>query len=295
MQTSRKILIAFLLNLSFSIFEAIGGLLTGSIAIVSDAVHDFGDAASIGIAYFLERKSKRQPDANYTYGYARYSVLGAFITTVILLLGSSFIIYESSSRLFNPIPVNYNGMLIFAIFGLIINSLAAYFTHDGNSVNQKSVNLHMLEDVLGWAVVLIGSILMRFTNLAIIDPLMSIGVALFILCHAIRNFKEILDLFLEKTPAGLSTAEINAELLKLKDIKNVHHVHLWSMDGINNLATLHVVTNTKNPEQLKQTIKDKLAKYHINHVTIELETDAIHCPDHDCHPISDAKPHHHHH
>ncbi|MBR5246131.1 MAG: cation transporter, partial [Clostridia bacterium] len=175
MRTEKNILIAFILNLSFSIFEIIGGFFTGSVAIVSDAIHDMGDAASIGISYFLEKKSKKQPDETYTYGYARFSVIGSVITTLILLFGSVMVIYNAVMRIFNPVEINYNGMIIFAVVGAVVNFIAAYFTKDGDSLNQKAVNLHMLEDVLGWIVVLIGAIIMRFTDISIIDPIMSIA------------------------------------------------------------------------------------------------------------------------
>ena len=116
MKTEKNILIAFLLNISFSILEFIGGVFSNSVAIMSDAIHDLGDATSIGVSYFLERKSKKGPDEKYTYGYIRYSVMGSLITTVILLVGSLIVIFNSIKRIINPVEVNYNGMLIFAIF-----------------------------------------------------------------------------------------------------------------------------------------------------------------------------------
>src|SRR5574344_1190297 len=147
MKTEKNILIAFILNIAFSIFEFIGGTLTNSVAIVSDSIHDMGDALSIGVSYFLEKKSKKKPDNKYTFGYVRYSILGALSTTMILFIGSIIVIYSSIVRIINPVVINYNGMIIFAIFGVIVNFLAAYFTKNGDSLNQKSVNLHMLEDV----------------------------------------------------------------------------------------------------------------------------------------------------
>ena len=150
MKTERNILIAFILNLGFSIFELFGGIFTNSVAIISDSVHDMGDAISIGLSYFLEKKSKKDPDNNYTYGYIRYSVLGGLITTLILMVGSILVIYGAITRIIHPVDINYSGMIIFAIFGVIINFMAAYFTSRGDSINQRSVNLHMLEDVLGW-------------------------------------------------------------------------------------------------------------------------------------------------
>ena len=214
-KTEKNILIAFILNLAFSVFEFVGGIITGSVAIISDAVHDIGDAASIGISFFLEKKSKRQPDEQYTYGYARYSVIGSVITTLILLLGSAAVIYNAVARIINPTEINYNGMIIFALFGVCVNFLAAFFTREGDSLNQKAVNLHMLEDVLGWIVVLIGSVVMRFTDFRFIDPIMSIGVALFILVAAVKNLKAAIDIFLEKTPLDISTEEIKENLKNL--------------------------------------------------------------------------------
>ena len=208
MKSEKNILIAFILNIGFSIFELLGGFFTNSISILSDAIHDFGDALSIGISLALEKISKKKPNEKYTYGYVRYSILGALITTIILTIGSIFVIIGGVNRIINPEEINYNGMIIFAVFGVIINLFAAYFTKDGDSINQRAVNLHMLEDVLGWIVVLVGAILMKFTDIRIIDSIMSIGVALFILVNSFKNLKEILDLFLEKTPKNISIEEI---------------------------------------------------------------------------------------
>jgi len=197
MKTEKNILIAFLLNLTFSLFEIMGGILTKSISIISDALHDLGDALSIGISYFLEKISKKKPNNKYTFGYLRYSVIGAIITNTILILGSILVIISSINRLYNPVELNYNGMIIFAIVGFIMNLVAAYKTKDGHSLNEKAVNLHMLEDVLGWLIVLIGSFIINFTKIYSIDSIMSICVSLFIMYHAIKSYKEVLNLFLE--------------------------------------------------------------------------------------------------
>lgn len=295
MKTTRNILLAFILNLAFTIFEFFGGLFTGSFAILSDSIHDFGDAISIGIAYLLEKKSKKRPNSTYTYGYARYSILGALITTIILIVGSVFIIIGAITRLFEPIEVNHDGMIILAIVGVIINSAAVYITHSGKNLNQRSVSLHMLEDVLGWVVVLAGAIIIKITDLAIIDPIMSMLVALFILFSAIRNFSEILDLFLEKTPRGVSVKDLKAHIRALPDVKSLHHLHLWSMDGVNNYATLHIVTASKQPKDLKEAIRSEMAEHGIQHVTIELESPAEHCHDTECRPATATVSHHHHH
>lgn len=295
MKTERNILIAFLLNLSFSVFEFLGGVFTGSVAIVSDALHDLGDALSIGLSLFLERKSKRPPDHTHTYGYARYSVLGGFITTAILLTGSVLVIANAIHRILNPAPIHYDGMILFAIVGAAMNLCAAFFTREGDSLNQKAVNLHMLEDVLGWVVVLIGAIIMRFTDLSIIDPLMSIAVAIFILIHAWGTLREVLDLFLVKTPAGIDIHELEEHLTHLEGVESVHHFHVWSMSGQEAYATLHAVTAT-DPHKTKEAIREELMEHGIFHVTIELEQPGEHCHELQCHPRQEcAHGHHHHH
>lgn len=295
MKTEKNILIAFILNISFSIFELIGGFFTNSIAIFSDAIHDLGDALSIGISFVLEKKSKKKPDEKYTYGYARYSILGAFITTMVLTIGSVFVILGGINRIITPEKINYDGMIIFAIFGVIVNFLAAYFTKEGDSINQKAVNLHMLEDVMGWIIVLIGSILMKYTNISIIDSIMSIGVAIYILINAFKNFKEILDLFLEKLPKNISIEEVKKHLNNIKDVIGVHHIHIWSIDGNTNYATLHIVTESKDICELKGKIKDELKNLGISHTTIEIEGKDDKCNEEECNVNSIHIKHLHHH
>ena len=294
MKTERNIIVAFILNFAFSIIEFIGGAVTGSVAIISDAVHDMGDAASIGAAFFLERKSKKQPDATYTYGYGRYSVMGGLITTLILLVGSAGVIINAVNRIFHPVEINYNGMIIFAVLGAAMNLVAAWFTREGDSLNQKAVNLHMLEDVLGWIVVLIGAVVMRFTDISIIDPLMSIGVAVFILVNAWGNLKEVLSLFLVKIPHDIEVEEIKEHICEIEGVEGVHHVHIWSLDGRSNYATMHVVTNAEAHE-IKEKIREELREHGIGHATLELEKPGEHCHEEECHVHHEESHGHHHH
>lgn len=293
MKTERNILVAFILNISFSLFELIGGFFTNSISIISDAIHDFADALSIGISLILEKISKRKPDEKYTYGYIRYSVLGALITTVILTVGSIFVIIGGIKRILNPVTINYNGMIIFAIFGVIINFLAAYFTKEDNSINQKAVNLHMLEDVLGWVVVLIGSILMKSTNISLIDSIMSIAIAIFIFLNAFKNLKNILFLFLEKTPVGIDLNEIKKHLLKIDGVIDVHHIHVWSMDGFSNYSTMHVVTDKPNIDKIKHKIKEEMKEFNVCHTTVEIENKNDLCDERSCKIKFSSSSHHH--
>lgn len=299
MKTDKKILVAFLLNLFFSVFEFIGGTVTGSVAVISDSLHDLGDAAGIGLSYFFERKSKKAPDEIYTYGYLRYSVLGSLMITAILIVGSVAVIYNAVKRLINPVPVDYNGMIIFAVIGTAVNLSAVLFTKDGDSLNRKAVNLHMLEDTLGWIVVLIGAVIMRFTDLTFLDPLMSVGVAVFILISSAGNLKESLGIFLEKSPDGISADEIKKHILSVDGVSDVHHIHLWSMDGFNNFITMHIVTD-ENEAEVKEKIRHELSRHGITHSVIETERTEDVCEERHCTAAcreqgTRLETHHHHH
>jgi len=300
MKTEKNILIAFILNLSFSVFELIGGIFTGSIAIISDSLHDLGDAVGIGVSYFFEKKSRRQPDRKYTYGYLRYSVFGGLLTTFILIVGSIAVIVGAVGRIIEPTEINYNGMLIFAIVGVAVNLIAAFVTREGDSINQKAVNLHMLEDVLGWVVVLIGAIVIRFTGFYILDPIMSLCVALFILINSLKNLKEIGDIFFEKTPESVDLNEIKDHLTSIEGIIDVHHIHIRSIDGARIYATMHIVTDA-SPRLIKEKVREELKEHGITHSTLELESSDEECTesvchiDRDCMKVSHHHGHSHHH
>lgn len=294
MKSEKNILVAFILNLTFSVIELVGGIFTGSVAIISDAVHDIGDAMSIGIAWALEKKSKKAPDERYTYGYSRFSVLGGLITTVILFAGSCAVIANAIERLINPREINYDGMIILALVGVTVNFAAAYFTRDGDGINQRAVNLHMLEDVLGWMVVLVGAVVMRFTHWAIIDPIMSIGVALFILVNSVKNLKEVLDIFLEKTPDGISAKEVKAHLCHIEGVADVHHIHLRTVDGSGIYAEMHIVAEG-DAHSIKHKVRDELSELGVVHATLELETAGEHCDEKECRVRHCGHIGHHHH
>ena len=294
MKTEKNILIAFTLNLLFSVFELIGGIFTGSVAILSDALHDLGDASSIGISFFLERKSKKTPDEKYTYGYTGYSVIGGAITTLILLLGSIIVISSSARRLFFPVDINYNGMIIFAVVGFAVNIAAAFFTRGEESINQKAVNLHMLEDSLGWLAVLVGAIVMRFTDMAIIDPIISICLAIFILISAIKNLRSIINILLFKVPKNISVDEIKQHICEFEGVTDVHHIHIWSIDSINNYATMHVVASG-DLQSLKVHIREELKEHGISHATLEFEAPDEPCSEKACRTEHLAAHHHHEH
>lgn len=299
-KTERNIFIAFILNLSFAIFEIIGGIFTNSISILSDALHDIGDALSLGLSAFLEKKSKKDPNSIYTFGYLRFSVLGAFLTSSILVIGSIVILYSAIPKLFKPEVVNYDGMIIFAIIGIIVNGIASAKTSHGHTLNEKAVNLHMFEDVLSWGAVLIGSIVIKYTNLYIIDPIMSIAIAFYILFHVIKNFKEVAYLFLVKSPKGYNEKELKHSLESISNVKDVHHIHAWSLDEANTYITLHVALdkelNSTELINLKHEIKEHIYhKGNFNHITIEFDFFEECCNERNCKIVQPEHTHHHHH
>lgn len=281
MKTKRNIFIAFVLNLVFSVFELAGGFYTGSIAIVSDAVHDFGDAVSIGIAFLLEKKSTKQPDDKYTYGYLRYSVLGGLLTSLVLICGSAAVVFNCVVRFFNPHKVNYTGMLFFAVIGIAVNSVASFVTRKGDSINQKAVNLHMLEDVLGWIAVLAGAVVMRFTDFYYIDPIISVVTSVFILINAVKNIKAVLDLFLEKVPEEIDITELKKHLCKIEGVSDIHHLHVSSIDGCRSYAQLHVVA-CGDFSAIKAELKKELKEHGIVHSVLEFETPEEQCCEREC-------------
>ena len=262
--------LAFLLNLFFAVFELVGGLWTGSVAILSDALHDLGDAGGIGLSLALEKKSRRAADKTHTYGYARYSVLGGLIVTGILLVGSCGVVAGAVRRMLHPTEIHYEGMILFAVVGVAVNAVAALLTRDGESLHRRAVNLHMLEDVLGWAVVLAGAIVMHFTHWSLLDPLLSIGVALFILAHAVGNLREAIDLFLERVPRDVDVDDLRAHLTALEGVTAIHALRVRSLDGTQHEATLRAEI-VGDSQAVKEAIRTEFREHGVAHAIIETE------------------------
>ncbi|MGN0526807.1 MAG: cation diffusion facilitator family transporter [Acutalibacteraceae bacterium] len=268
---------AFFLNFFFVIVEIIGGVFTNSFAILSDAVHDFGDCLAIGCAYFLEKVSLKKSNEKYTYGYRRYSLVSAIITSVILIIGSAGVIYGSVARIKEPKEIYGLGMLIIAVFGFIINGLAVLKTHKGTGANEKAISLHLLEDVLGWAAVLAGSIFIYFFNWTFIDTLLSLVIAVFLLVESIKQLVSVFHILLETTPKDFDIEEYKNTLLQTENVTDIHHIHIWSMDGEDILATLHANISAKTLDDLKtvkKQLEEKSREYGVHHLTVQLDLES---------------------
>ena len=277
----KNIKVAFFLNLGFTLLEIVGGFFTNSIAILSDAVHDLGDCLSLGLAWYFQNMAKKGSSKSYSYGYKRFSLLGALINSIVLIVGSIFILSAAIPRIFHPEATHAQGMFFLAIVGILVNGAAVLRLKKGNSINEKVVSLHLLEDVLGWAAILVGSVIMYFFDLPIIDPILSIGIAFFVLSNVYKNVRQSLHIILQGIPKELDIEDISIVLKQFKAIENVHDLHIWSIDGNYNILTVHVVLNenfdTKNTPDLKNKIRVSLEGKGIQHATIEFETADENC------------------
>ncbi len=281
---SERIGLAFFLNLCFTVIEFIGGVLTNSTAILADAVHDLGDSISIGMAWLLDKFSRKDATNTFTYGYRRLSLVGAFINAVILTAGSIWILFEAIPRLWNPVMPMAEGMALLAVFGVIVNGYAAFKLSKGQSLNERVLNWHLLEDVLGWVAVLVVSIVLLFVDWPILDPLLSIAFTLFILVNVVRHLGSTIKLFVQASPDPEIYQQIHKKLVALDLVDNAHHLHFWSLDGERHVLTAHIVvskelTSTERAV-LKEKISEQLAEFELAHTTIELEYPDEACRDH---------------
>jgi len=281
--SSTRIGVAFALNFAFTIIEFIGGLLTNSTAIMADAVHDMGDTLSIGLSWLLSRLGARDPDEAFTYGYYRFSLLGALINSVVLITGSVWVLSEALPRLVNPEMPHAQGMFWLAILGVTVNGYAAWRLSKGRTLNERVLNWHLLEDVLGWVSVLIVSLVLLFFDWPILDPILSIGFTLFILLNVLRNSVQTVRLFLQSVPDRSLLEDIRERLSTLEHVSAVHYLHLWSLDGERNVLTAHLEIDTmisaEEQRRLKEAIRARLADFALAHTTIELELPDEPCRD----------------
>lgn len=277
---------AFFLNLGFTILELVGGILTNSVAILSDALHDLGDSLSLGLSWYFQNLSSKGRDKKFSYGYKRFSLLGAIINSAVLLTGSIIIIYEAIPRILDPEQPSTKGMIALAIVGILVNGAAVLKLRKGSSINEEVVSLHLLEDVLGWVAVLIGAIVMHFVDAPVIDPILSLGIAAFILFNVFKNLKKSFTIVLQGTPSNIDIALITKKIEALDDIQEVHDCHLWTMDGEYNIFSAHLVvphqTTVDALAEIKRNARSILEEMGVEHATLEFETQEEPCALADC-------------
>ena len=279
--SGKNLKFAFFLNLGFTIFEIFGGFYVNSVAIISDAVHDLGDSLSLGTAWYLQRKSKKGRNSKFSFGYNRFSLLGALINSIVLVAGSIYVIYQAIQRIIAPEPSDAAGMVVFAVVGVLVNGFAAYKLSSGKSMNEKVISWHLMEDVLGWAAVLIVAIIMLFWPSPYLDPALSLLITAFILWNVLQRLKETLFIFLQGVPEDINMEEIENRILAIENVASLHHVHVWSLEGEHHVFTAHVKLKNINYFlqllEVKERVKGILKDYPFNHYTIETELDEESC------------------
>lgn len=263
----------FFMNLTFNIIVIVGGLATNSMAILSDCIHDLADTISIAFAWFLERIAQRDSSDNYSYGYQRFSILGAIIISVFVIIMALIILNEAIPRLFAPQEVDAGGMLIVAVVGIVFKSLSVYRLHRGETFNEKAILIHQLGDVFEWVAILILSmILMLWDGAPYLDPFVSIGIALWLIFNLGRNLIKSVRVILQKTPDNFDVDEFKGSINAIEGVKAIDDFHVWSLDGIDSVLTVKVSINDwQKQEEIKEEIYTIASKYHIVDITIEFD------------------------
>jgi cobalt-zinc-cadmium efflux system protein len=271
----KRVQIAAFLNVAFTILEIFGGFWTNSLAILSDALHDFGDSIALLASWLFERGARKSPDTSRTFGYQRLSLFSALFSAMVLVGGSIIIISQAIPRILHPQTVNATGMVGMAIIGVLFNGMGFFSLKRGESLNEKVLSWHLLEDVLGWAIILVGGLIINFWDVYLLDPIMTLGLTVFILYYVSKNLKEAINILLEGVPAHININEVKHDLLEIDGVTGVHDMHIWSLEGETDILTAHIVADEvhlKKPDQTRKAIKEVLKRHHIEHSTIELES-----------------------
>ncbi|HEY59309.1 MAG TPA: cation transporter [Anaerolineae bacterium] len=267
--------LVFFLNLLFALAEIIGGMWTNSVAILADALHDLGDSITLGLSWQLERIAQRKGDLRYSYGYQRYSLLGAVVSAIVLVVGSVFMVLATVPRLIHPEPSDARGMLLFALTGILVNGIAVLRLREGKTMHARVITWHLLEDVLGWLAVLIVSLFLLSADIQILDPILSLLITAYVLFNVFRNLKKTLALFLQAVPDEVEIKHIEQELLQTPKVKGIHHTHIWSLDGQHHVLTTHIVLNENAKKEdirnIKSVIRDLTQRCGLEHTTVEFE------------------------
>jgi cobalt-zinc-cadmium efflux system protein len=272
---------AFFLNLAFTVVELAGGLWTNSLAILADALHDFADSASLGLAWYMQRLSGRRRDPHYSYGYRRFSLLAALASTLTLIVGSLLVLSSAVPRLLRPEHSNAPGMIVFAVLGIVVNGLAVLRLRGATSLNAQTVAWHLLEDVLGWVAVLVVGVTLLFADLHVLDPVLSILITVYVLFNVVRNLRRTLSVFLQAVPEGIDLHRLEERIRSLPSVVGTHHTHVWSLDGIDHILTAHIVVPDAAAQEdiarVKQSIRALSEELHLGHTTLEVERESEDC------------------
>ena len=274
-EREKRVRLAALLNMVFTIIEIVGGFWTNSLAILSDALHDFGDSVALLASWLFERGARKSPDTNRTFGYQRLSLFSAIFSASVLIGGSMVIIFQALPRFLNPELVNASGMVGIAFLGILFNGLGFFQLKKGESINEEVLSWHLLEDVIGWVGILVGGVIIYFWNIYVLDPSLTVGLTVFVLYNVTKSLREALNILLQGVPRHINLEEVTTDITSIEGVIGLHDLHIWSLEGETDILTAHVVLEErllKNPDETRKIIKEILRKHHIEHSTIEIES-----------------------
>ncbi len=274
----KNLFYTILLNVGISIAELTGGIISGSISLISDAIHNFSDVLSLIVSYIANRLSKREATEKYTFGFKRSEIIAAFLNSSTLIVFAFYILYEAVIRLINPVEISGNLVIWLAFGSIIVNGLSVLFIRKDaeENMNMKSAYLHLFGDMMTSIAVMTGGILIKYFHLYWIDPVFSILIAIYLLYLSWNIFKSSLKIIMQFTPDNIDIRKIVKDISKINEIKNIHHIHIWQIDEHDIIFEAHIDLNDNilitDFELILQTIKEILhSKYGIHHLTLQPE------------------------
>lgn len=285
---SRAFIIGISLNFLFVIIEVIAGLYIHSLSLLSDAGHNLADVATLALSLLAFRLVKVKPNEQYTYGYSKTTILVALFNAVVLLVSIGAIGYEAAHRFLNPEPLPGKTIALVAGIGIIINATTAlfFFRAKEKDLNIKSAYLHLMSDAIVSLGIVIGGMLMYYTNYFWLDSVISIAIALVILFSTWNLLKQSLRLSLDAVPANITVEKVKQAAEKIPGVKNIHHIHLWAISTTRNALTAHIVVDNNHSlvqiENIKLQVKHTLEQLNIQHATLEVEPEQENCETKNC-------------
>ncbi len=279
-ETSEKnLFITMALNIFITIVQIIGGIISGSLSLISDAMHNFSDAVAIVVTFIALRLSKKPRTPKYTFGLKRAEIIAAVVNASTLIIISFFLIREAVERFFNPNEIAGVLMLVVAVFGFIPNVIGALLLKKGseNNINIRAAYFHLLSDAVSSIAIIIGAVFIIFYKVYWIDPILTVLIALYILYQTYKILKESIDILMMSNPSGINLDDIKILVEKIPGVNNIHHVHLWKLNDNETHFEAHIDVDdisVKETSEIHKQIENKLhEKYVITHTTLQFECD----------------------
>lgn len=276
--SEKKLCWVILLNFGITLAEIVGGLVSGSLSLISDALHNFSDAIAVIISYIAIKLGRKENSLKHTFGLKRAEILAALLNSSVLVGISIYLFYEAINRFYNPEQIAGQMMLIVAIVGLLGNLLSIYFLEAGahENMNIKSAYLHMLSDAISSVAVILGAIGIIYFEIYWIDPLLTIAIGVYVLYESFKILKKSVHILMEGAPVDISIEEIKEVVESIDGLKNVHHIHIWSVGEKDIFFEAHAELEDmmlSSAGQVRKKVEDKLLEFGINHVTLQIEVD----------------------